>query len=184
LSEERKTDKAEIGGGSARAAVLKIDPLIAEENLFQKLSKQVESDSSIRKVLEELKSVQSGPARTAAIVHMMMRHNVSTLLGHIIPPQSGSKIIKDRIVQAATILLEMLREEVEKLEKEITQSIREGKDFEVGRNVKKMIQLHLDVLIAIREIMNRYIVLYSLNLPPEYRPPLAQVKLGVEVIST
>ena len=183
MSEERR-DAAVIqgedeGGG---IAIVKIDTFSAEENIFQKLQQQVVSDGKIEKILEEYKDVESGPQLVMALVHMMMRQVVASPLGHIIPPEAGSSIVKDRIVQAATTILEMLTDKLRQIDEDIERSMREGKEYEVDKNVRKMIVLHQSAMTAIREIMNRYLVLYSMNLPPSMRPPLMQVKLGMEIV--
>jgi len=183
-AEEREEGGAVLRGKNSRAAIVRIDPTVAEEALFRKLQQQVIEDEKIDEVLARLSELKSGPEQVAAIVHVVMKQNVGTLLGYIIPPESGAGIIKDRIVQIAVVLLEMLREKVQRIEEEISQSLREGKDYEVNDRVRELIQEHHSAIIAIREIMNRFLVLYHLNLPPGYRPPLAQVKLGMEVITT
>ena len=182
MPEEESRRNDEIVG--RRTAVIKIDPLLAEENLFQKLQQQVVKDGKIEKLLKKFREIESGPQTVMALVHVLMRQVLANPLGYIIPPEYGAGIVKDRIVQLATILLNMLAEEVDKFEKEIEQALKEKKDYEVEQTVSKMIALHQNSLIAIREIMNRLLVLYLLNHPPELRPPLAQVKLGMEVIST
>jgi len=165
-----------------RKAVIRVNPGLAEETIFRKLPQQVIEDEKIEDVLERLSELKSGPERVAAIVHLVMKQNVGTTLGYIIPPETGANIIKDRIVQNATVLLEMLKEEVDKLNIEIEVALREGKDYKVAENVKDIVQVHHESLIAIREIMNRYLVLYMLNMPANMRPPLAQIKLGMEII--
>lgn len=170
---------AQLGG---RVAVVRVDPIIAEENLFQKLQQQVTPTKEVAKTLKELSDVEGGPQTVMALVHVLLRQVVASPLGHIVPPEMGAGIVKDRIVQAATSLLEVLKDMVRNVEAEIEKSLREGRDYEVEQNVRKMIAMHHFALIAIREVMNRYLVLYSINLPPELRPPLAHIKLGMEVI--
>jgi len=180
---EEKEKPAVVEGRTARAAIIRVDPAVAEEALFRKLPQQVIEDEKTSAIIEKLEELKAGPENIAAIVHTAMRQNVGTLLGYIIPPESGASIVKDRVVQVATVLLEMLSEKVRRVEIEISQAIREGREFEVEEKVGELIQEHHAAIIAIREIMNRYLTLYYLNLPANLRPPLGQVKLGMEIVT-
>ena len=180
--EEARQPPQQGGAVLGRAAIIKIDPLLAEESLFQRLQQQVAATPDIAKIIKEYSEAESGPKAIMAIVHVLLRQALASPLGYIIPPDAGANIVKDRIVQSATTLLEMLQEQVRKTQEEIEKSLREGRDYEVEKNARRIIALHHLSLLAIREVMNRYIVLYTINLPPNLRPPLAEVKLGMEVI--
>lgn len=176
------------GGGEGlvggRLAIVKVDPLLAEEHFFQKLQQQVVETRTINEFIKKFSEVESGPDAVMSLVHILMRQIVSKPLGYIVHPETGASIIRDRIVQSATILIDLLKEEIHNIEMEIEKSLREGRDYEVEKNVRKMVSLHQVGLIAIREVMNRFMTLYTINLPSNMRPPLAQLKLGMEVIST
>jgi len=176
--EESKSGAARVAGG----AIVKVDPVLAEEVLFQKIPQQVTTTPDVAKILKQLNEVESGPQQVMALVHVLMRQVIATPLGHIIPPEAGARIVKDRIVQSATALLSVLMDRIRELQAEIESSLREGREYEVEEKVRKIISMHLASMVAIREVMNRYLVLYTINLPPNLRPPLAQVKLGMEVI--
>lgn len=191
------SEEAELRDGDSRnvavlgrTALIRVTPQFAEGNLIAKLATQVspELQQELRqKPEEELSAYFGGRAVTrypnvvALMVHVLMRHYTSSVLGHIIPPTMGRTIILDRIRQVASTLLDEYRSYVDEVTRKIAEKKLAGKDFE--DEVRNLIALQKLILIALSELANRWATLYTVNLPVRQRPPLANVKMGIEVIS-
>ncbi len=180
--DEREDSIAETGP----VTLVKINPAVAEASLFTKLSVQLSPElvQEIKQGKSELlppeRIIVKYPNQVALMIHTLMRHNTSSVLGQIIPPSMGRTIIIDRISQAATVLLDEYREHVEKVTNKILEKKLRGEDFE--EEIRSLVEMQKLIMIALREITNRLAVLYAINLPVRARPPLANVKMGYEAI--
>ena len=175
--DQKKADEVPLEAG-----IIKIAPQIPEKLLFERLNINIERDANVLSILERLKDVVEGPERVYTIVHILLKQPLSSPLGYIIPPNAGSGILKDRMVQVSSILINFLSDMVKSFENEIMAAIQEGKNYEVEAKTRELIQYHIDAMIAAREAINRLFILYTINLPAKYRPPLANVKFGLDML--
>ncbi len=163
-----------------RPTLVRLDSMIAEKSLFEKLSYQVSRELVLPKEKEKEIPAMTFASSVAMMVHSLLRHNTSTTLGHIVSPQWGRKIVVDRIIQACEILIEEYKSKVYETTSKILDKKLRGEDFE--GEVRELIEYQRLTLIAMREVINRYVTLFHINMPSPLRPPLANVKIGYEAI--
>ena len=178
-SPEQRQRREPAQVGNQQRVIIKIDPRTVEDILFRQMAYQISEETPIQEIPPEVETVKELPTRAAILIHFLTKHYMSTVLGgQIISPYMGRDIALDRIIQYAEMLLSVLYNRLQELEKEIRAKKMRGEDFE------KEVHLMLDnmeiILIVVREITNRILTAMHINSPPPLRPPLVNVKLGYD----
>ena len=166
-----------------KGALIKIMPSLADQNLFRKLSVQIQEDYKVvEQLLEALGSeIKHQPAEVSTLVHSLLRNYTGTALGYIIDPLHSKSIIVDRITQICEIIMLITERRIMRL----LDKVRKGQlapNDDISREINNIIRLHEISMIAIREVTNRLITLARINAPAPYRPPLANVKMGFDLM--
>ena len=67
-----------------------------------------------------------------------------------------------------------------RLVKKIEEKKLRGEDFE--NEIRELLQYPDTAFITVRELINRLLTALHINLPPELRPPLVNLKVGYDVV--
>jgi len=167
-----------------RGSIIKVIPDIANRSLFGSLGQQVAEDiTDINKILEKLgeTDVKNLPLQVSILVHYLLRNYTTTPLGYIIDPVNGTSILKDRMLQILQLLESIVERKIRELQRE-ARIRRKDPGFDIGQKIDDIINLHHIIMLASRESMNRLRNLQSINARPDKRPPLANVKIGYDII--
>jgi len=169
----------------ARGAIIKIMSQTADQHLFRKLSLQVDEDYKvIEEILRELGAedeIRKQPLEISTLVHYLLKNYMGTALGQIIHPLHGKQIIVDRLIQITELLAIITERRISNM----LERIRKGQippTEDVSKEIKTIIRMHQISMIAIREALNRFITLLHINAPAPLRPPLANVKMGYDLM--
>jgi hypothetical protein len=163
-----------------RGAILRVDPSVAE-NLFKGITYNLPSEVTLKEIEDQLRAeLSKTPSKVAALIHFGSRVYFQTLLGgQIIPPQAR-QVLMDRVSQFAQILFQMELKRIRELKAKIQQKALSGEAFE--QELQEIEEEIVTYFIAIREFINRMLTVLYINAPANVRPPLANVKLGFEIL--
>ncbi len=173
----RPSRRAEREGEGARG-IIRVEAGLAEENLFKQLALQILEAYAP----EEFETrIESMPRMVAKLVHIITKEYFSTPLGgQILDPRYSRDIVIDRVCQFMEVLLNVHRRYIEELLQNIQYKKMKGEEFR--DELAKILNNFKIIYIVARELMNRLLVLSQINLPAPVRPPLANVKLGFEIV--
>ena len=187
MAEEPRAEEAEEGGrgrrrGRARQApqlsIIRIDSSVAEDYLFKQIAIQLLEPYTPEDFETRIEAI---PKTVSRLVHVITKEYFSTPLGgQILDPRYSREILVDRVAQFIEILLSVQREYIRSLKERIRERRIRGEDFEY--ELKRILNNFDVIFIVARELMNRLNVLMQINLPGRLRPPLANVKLGYEIV--
>jgi len=159
-------------------AILKVNPENVDSRILDKISTQISRE------LQQLKD-KGGVNRVTIIVNeiinMLLKPYLSTRLGgQIIDPRTGDEVIKDRMIQFAELCMRIQENAIDKFIQEF------GSGLINERAIDEKVGELLDTIdisfIVIREIVNRLFILYQINAPVEFRPPLVNALEGYDVV--
>ena len=163
------------GGGEPSAALIRIDPRLAMEGLFKGLYIQAADEYQVD---EDLAAAQSVSLRVHALVEALCKHYFGTVLGQVIHPRFGRGLVIDRIIAANEVIVGLLRRRLV----DVLARIQAADAEEAARLVETMLSDIEFTFIAMREVVNRFMTLLHLNLPASLRPPLANIRIGYDVV--
>ncbi len=162
--------------------IIKVDPRLAEEQLFQKMGLHSVEMQKLKEPPEDIKKIREAMARASQMIHEVLTPYMGTILGgQIIDPRNARDIILDRVTQIAEILVGEYRKRVsEFLRKVESIGVRPVNREELVNEALILIEYPRLVQIVLREILNRFITSLYLNAPPHLRPALVNVKIGYD----
>jgi len=179
LSEARR-ERGHPQQGEPPAVVIKVDPKIVDETLFREFQIQMEVEPQ-EQLPEEAREIKEIPAKVASLIQVLTKHYFASALGgKIISPHFGRDILIDRAIQFTEILFSIHRQRISTLVKKIEEKKLMGEDFE--KEIRELIEYPDLAFVTVRELLNRLLTALHINLPPELRPPLVNVKLGYDVV--
>ncbi len=166
------------GRATAQGVIIRVDTAAAESHLFEKIAKQLLEPYEPEDAEARLQRI---PLTVAKLLDLIMKHYVSTPLGgQILHPSESSDILIDRISQFAEILFAVQREYIREIKARIRS--RTITKEEIETQVRNL-QQNFDIIsITLRELMNRQYVLLQINAPAPLRPPLANIKMGFDIV--
>lgn len=178
MSMRRRREEPE--GGEPPAMVIRIDPKAVEETLFREFHYQMEVDEK-EGLPEDAEAIKGVPSKIAGLIQVLTRHYFSSVLGgKIISPHFGKDILIDRAIQFTEILFSIHTQRIADLVKKIEEKRIRGEDFE--NEIRELLQYPETAFITVRELINRLLTALHINLPPELRPPLVNLKVGYDVV--
>jgi len=158
--------------------IIRVDSSIAEDYLFKQIAMQMLEPYAPEDFEARIEMI---PKAVSKLLHVITKDYFSTPLGgQIMDPRYSKEIVVDRICQFIEILIGVQREYINGLLQRMKSSRIGGEDFEM--EIKKILTNFNIIYIVARELMNRLLIVMQINLPSRMRPPLANVKLGYEII--
>jgi len=175
---QQQEDRRRPGRSTPKGVIIRVDTESVERSLFQQIAKQLLEPYRPEDYEQRLERI---PLEVSKLVELIMKYYVSTPLGgQILDPVHSIDIIIDRIIQFVEILFTVQREYIHEIKSKIKN--RTISREEVEDLVRRLLQNYKIIFITTRELMNRLYVLLQINAPAKIRPPLANVKIGYDVI--
>lgn len=177
--EQQRERRSLAHASRARGVIIKVDTTSVEESLFKQIAQQiveyrptkVEEEDTIGKLAESI----------VRIVHIVTKNYfASPLGGQIIDPRRSKNIVVDRIIQFSEILLSVYREYVDAVERKVYE--KSINPEEVEKTISDLVFKIPVIFLAIRELINRMYQLLQINAPANERPPLANIKIGYDLL--
>lgn len=173
---------AEKGVSLGRRILARIDPNAANELLFKKLPIQAD-EIRMPDETEMPKAFLAAERETkysGVLLQKILQLFTSSVLGATVSPRFGKDIILSRLSLVADILINSMEQTVKELKKEIAMKKYTNQDIE--RLIDELLSVPPTMIDVIEEASNRLITLAHINLPPEYRPAMANIRIGYEII--
>jgi len=159
-------------------AILKVNPENVDNRILDKISTQISRE------LQQLKDKNSTERVTIIvneIINMLLKPYLSTRLGgQIVDPRTGDEVIKDRMIQFAELCMRIQENAIDRFIQEFGSGLINAKT--IDDKVSELLDTIDISFIVVREIVNRLFVLYQINAPAEFRPPLVNALEGYDVL--
>jgi len=182
--EKRRREGEEEAELEYQGALIKVDPIFAERNIFEKIAGSL--DQQVLKAMDEVienlggRDIEASTIAVKALSYKLKSLFIDPVLGQIIHPIHGKEILMDRIELMCDISLSVLQQRLQSLIDKI-KTRQYSPDEDIGGKLAQLLYMYEILTLALRETMNQLLTLFHINVPPTKRPPLANVKIGFDI---
>jgi len=173
---------AERRGRAGNATIAAVDPRLAYELFLSQL--HIQADETKFKQAEKPLTIEEAERLSmvfGGLIDRIMNPFTFGPLGSTVSPRFGKDIISSRLRIVIDILFTSLRKSARDLVEEIY-AAKQIRAEEISRKIENLARTLEVSLSAVEDAMNRLMTLAHINLPPELRPSLANVRIGYEII--